>query len=162
MRSLLALLLPLALLLVSIALPGRGQVRPGLSELVAGSDNAIWGKVVGTRSVESEATETEPARRFEVLVVEGESLFNGRPIRVELTLPSAAHRTKVGSELVAFYRWQEELAHELAGNRVVDGLYPSFRDASGRAVVRARRALAKNESLDSFGKRVAILYRDRS
>ena len=158
-----AILLPLLSLALSVALPEKGRACRSLNELVRVSDNAVWGRVIARREVLSEG---EEAQRFTILEVEGESIFNGRPIRVELTLPPSKTLPAIGDELVAFYRWTADLEAGIDGNQLSDGanaLYASKRDAQGRAIVCGAgngKALERDELLDFFGRRVAILFRD--
>lgn len=124
-----ALALPTALLAVSLA---AAQIeRLDLDQMVARADNAVLGRIVASEVVRIDHPIDGPANYFTHLTVEGTSLYDGQPIRATVTFGGgfisptegvynseapSADETRVGNEVVVFYKWTDNMGAGLAGN----------------------------------------------
>jgi len=131
MRSFLpwALALPAVVLVASLA--GAQIERLDLAQMVARTDNAVHGQILAQEVVRIDHPVDGEGLFFTHLTVEGTSLVDGQPLTVQVTFPGgfvspgegvynseapSADETRVGNEIVAFYKWSDNLGGGLAGN----------------------------------------------
>ena len=131
MRSFLpwALALPAVVLVASLA--GAQIERLDLAQMVARTDNAVHGHILAQEVVRIDHPVDGEGLFFTHLTVEGTSLVDGQHLTVQVTFPGgfvspgegvynseapSADETRVGNEIVAFYKWSDNLGGGLAGN----------------------------------------------
>jgi hypothetical protein len=151
----LALSLTAAALLVAATL-GTAQIeRLDLTQMVSKADNAVFGTIVNKQVIRIDHPVDGPELYFTTLTIEGRSLRNDESLTVDVTFSGgfvdaehgvnnseapSADDTRIGTRVVAFYKWSDNLGGRLAGN----GLYAAhgglFRTAEtrGRTVVLGR------------------------
>jgi len=124
-----ALALPTAVLAASLAV---AQVeRLDLAQMVARTDNAVLGRIVASEVVRIDHPVDGPELYFTHLTVEGTSLYDGQQIRVPVTFAGgfispeqgvhnseapSADETRIGNEVVVFYKWTDNMGGDLAAN----------------------------------------------
>ena len=169
-RTLLALLLSAA-----IAPFATAQVRAlTLSEMVEVADQGVFGQILSKRVQRLDALDGRTLY-YTTLVVEGRQLADGTPVRVEVAFPGgfineeegywhsespSADETRVGSEIIAFYKWSPGMGGALDANWLYANHGGLFRTVAGPAdhVVLGRGegyAIAKNIRLNDLDQSVA-------
>ena len=153
---------PLALLLSGLALIAAGALgtaqieRLDLAQMVAKSDNSVYGTITSKEVIRIDHPVDGPELYFTSLTVEGYSLKDGQPTTVDVWFgggfinetegvhnseaPSADDQ-KVGNLIVAFYKWSDNMGGEFAGNALYashGGLYRTFENRSGTTIVQGR------------------------
>lgn len=153
---------PLALVLSGLAMVAAGAAataqieRLDLAQMVAKTDNAVYGTIVGREVVRIVSPDDGPVLYFTTLQVEGVSLKNGEPVTVDFWFgggfinqtegvynseaPSADDQ-KPGNKVVAFYKWENNMGGGLAGNALYawhGGLYRTFENRAGVTIVQGR------------------------
>ena len=153
---------PLALLLSGLALVAAGALgtaqieRLDLAQMVAKTDNAVYGTITSKEVIRIDSPEDGPELYFTSLTVDGYSLKDGLPTSVDVWFgggfinategvhnseaPSADDQ-KVGNLIVAFYKWSDNMGGGLAGNGLYawhGGLYRTFENRSGATIVQGR------------------------
>ena len=124
-----ALALPALALVASLA--GAQIERLDLAQMVARTDNAVHGRIVAQEVVRVDHPVDGEGLFFTHLSIEGTSLVDGAPLEVQVTFPGgfvspeegvhnseapSADETRVGNEVVVFYKWSDNLGGGLAGN----------------------------------------------
>lgn len=105
--------------------------RLDLGQMVARTDNAVHGRIVDSQVVRIDHPEDGSALYFTHLTVEGVSLYDGSQVRVPVTfaggfispeqgvhnseMPSA-DETRIGTEVIVFYKWSDNMGGGLAAN----------------------------------------------
>ena len=145
-RTLLAVGAALAVLGLGPAGPAHARIEAlSLEEMLARCDNAIFGEIVA-RHVTFVPEPDGPGLYFTTLTLEGYGLVDRVPIRVDVThgggfldeergvfnseAPSADD-TRVGTRVVAFYKWVENMGGGLSGNVLYAGHGGLFRTVEG-------------------------------
>jgi hypothetical protein len=118
----------LALLFV----PGLAKIeRLTLAQMVRRADNCVAGRIVARQVFRVDHPRDGDELYFTRLSIEGRSLCTGRSIEVAVTFAGgvmpdgdgvwnseapAADDTKVGNDVVVFYKWSDNLGGDVAGN----------------------------------------------
>lgn len=152
----LALPLAAAALLVAATL-GTAQIEQlDLSQMVAKTDNAVFGTIVNKEVIRIDHPDDGAELYFTTLTIEGQSLRNAdENLTVDVVFAGgfvdadhgvnnseapSADDTRVGTRIVAFYKWNDNLGGGLAGNGLYaahGGLFRAFENR-GRTVVQGR------------------------
>jgi len=146
----LLLALPAACLAVSLA---AAQIeRLDLDQMVAKTDNAVHGRIVATEVVRIDSP-VDGQNYFTHLTIEGVSLFDGQPTTVTVTFPGGfispengvhnseaptADEIRLGNDVVAFYKWTDNMGAGLAGNALYashGGIYRVAETRKGQVVL---------------------------
>lgn len=146
--------LGLAAGLALLAALGSAQIeRLDLDQMVARTDNAVRGRITATEVVRIDHPTDGAELYFTHLQVEGVSLFDGKPISVPVTFPGgfispeqgvhnseapSADETKVGSEVVVFYKHTPNMGGDLAANALYashGGIYRVVKARSGEVAL---------------------------
>ena len=105
--------------------------RLDLGQMVARADNAVHGRIVASEVVRIDDPVDGPGLYYTHLMIEGTSLYDGRTISVPVTFPGgfispeegvhnseapSADETRVGTEVIAFYKWSDNMGGGLAAN----------------------------------------------
>lgn len=137
MKFRLTLALGLAVLTAGL---GWSQIeRLDLGQMVAKTDNAIAGRIVSAQAFRTDGQ--VDALYFTRLTIAGRSLVNDQPLTVEVVFPGgfvsptegvfnseapSADDIKIGNEVVAFFKWSDNLGNGVAANALYcshGGLY---------------------------------------
>lgn len=173
----LALPLTAAALLVAATL-GTAQIeRLDLNQMVEKADNAVFGTIVNKQVIRIDHPVDGPELYFTILTIEGRSLRDDKDLTVDVTFKGgfideehgvnnseapSADDTRIGTRVVAFYKWSDNLGGQLAGN----GLYAAhgglFRtqEARGKTFVLGRGegyAISKNLEVSELRSSVAAI-----
>jgi hypothetical protein len=140
-----ALALPAACLAVSLS---AAQIeRLDLDQMVARTDNAVHGRIVASEVVRIDHPIDGPQNYFTHLTIEGTSLFDGQVTTATVTFPGgfispeegvhnseapSADETRLGNDVVVFYKWSENMGAGLAGNALYASHGGIFRVAETR------------------------------
>lgn len=173
----LALPLTAAALLVAATL-GTAQIeRLDLKQMVEKADNAVFGTIVNKQVIRIDHPVDGPELYFTILTIEGRSLRDDKDLTVDVTFAGgfiddehgvnnseapSADDTRIGTRVVAFYKWSENLGGQLAGNGLYashGGLFRTFEDR-GRTVVMGRGegyAISKNVEYTTLKGEVATI-----
>jgi hypothetical protein len=127
--SSLGLTLPVAALAAAL---GFAQIeRLDLAQMVAKTDNAVHGKILDKQVIRIDHPVDGPELDFTHLTIEGTSLVDGKALTATVTFPGGfvapgqgvynseaptADETRIGSEVVAFYKWTDNMGGDLAAN----------------------------------------------
>ena len=151
------------------------QVRAlTLSEMVEVADQGVFGQILSKRVQRLDALDGRTLY-YTTMVVEGRQLADGTPVRVEVAFPGgfineeegywhsespSADETRVGSEIIAFYKWSPGMGGALDANWLYANHGGLFRTVAGPAdhVVLGRGegyAIAKNMRLSDLDQSVA-------
>ena len=151
-----------ALLLASST---TAQVRAlDLTEMVEVCDNAVYGQILSKHVSRLEA-EDGRILYFTTLTVEGRLLTDGTPVRVDVSYPGGFinenegywhsespgdEETRVGSRIVAFYKWFDGMGGAHATNWLYanhGGLYQSVDGPKGAMVLGRGQGYAVSKNL---------------
>ena len=158
---------------------GMTQIeRLDLAQMVAKTDGAVAGTIVGTETVRIDDPVDGPELYFTHLLVQGTSLYSGAPETVAVTFaggfisptegvhnseaPSAAD-TRVGNQVVVFYQWSDNMGGQMASNALYashGGLYRVASGRNGQQVVLGRGdgyAIDANRPLPTLQAQIATL-----
>lgn len=142
--------------LVAVASLAWAQIeRLTLADMVAKTDNAVEGTIVGSKVFRVDHPVDGPELYFTTLTIQGDSLVDGKPVTVDVTFPGgfinpnegvhnseapAADDVKVGNRVVAFFRKTNNMGGGVSGNQLYashGGLYRVIETRNG-AVVQGR------------------------
>ena len=147
------------LLLAAAATAGRAQIeRLDLETMVSRTDNTVHGEIVGKQVFRVDHPVDGPELYFTKLTVKGSSLVDGRGTTVDVVFPGGfidkergigVHNseapseddTRVGNQVVVFYRWNDNQGGGVAGNALYashGGLYRTVKGPDGKVVVLGR------------------------
>jgi hypothetical protein len=153
---------PIALVLTGLALVTAGALgtaqieRLDLAQMVAKTDNAVFGTISAKEVVRIDSPADGPTLYFTGLTVSGTSLKTGQPTEATMWFPGgfvsategvhnseapSADDQKVGNQVVVFYKWQENLGGDFQGNGLYashGGLYRTFESRNGTTIVQGR------------------------
>lgn len=170
----------LSLILGALALALGGAVaqaqikRLTLDELTTATDNGVVGTIVARRVIDLGNERDGLGLYFTVLTIQGESLYDGRKITVDVVknggwidasrgigswdseAPSD-EETAIGKKVVAYYRWSKNIANGVGANILYAAHGSLFRTVEGPSgtVVLGRGdgyAVSKNMKLASLQK----------
>jgi len=136
-----------ALVVATMTTVGAAQIeRLTLDQMVAKTDNAVLAEITGQRVFRVDHPIDGPELYFTTLTLQGTSLKDGKPITVDVTYPGGfiddqhgAHNSeapsaddvKLGSTVVAFYRWSDNLGGDVAANALYASHGGLFRTVGG-------------------------------
>ena len=153
------LMCPIGLAIAAIfASPSSGpaQIKAyTLDEMVAESDGAIFGQIIGQRVFRVDHDVDGPELYFTTLTIEGTTLGDRAASTVDVTFAGGfineeegvfnseapiADDIKIGNRIVAFYAWQDDMGGEVAGNSLMAAHGGLYRTVTGptRSVVLGR------------------------
>ena len=167
-----------AVLLLGAA-AARAQIeRLDLAQMVARTDGAVAGTIVGTETIRIDDPVDGPELYFTHLLVQGTSLYTGAAETVAVTFPGgfvsptegvhnseapSAADTQVGNQVVVFYKWSDNMGGQLASNALYashGGLYRTATGRQGQQVVLGRGegyAIDANRPLPTLQAQIATL-----
>lgn len=128
--------------LAAAASLGLAQIeRLDLAQMVAKTDNAVVGKIIDSKVIRVDDPVDGPQLYYTTLTIQGQSLYDGQTISVPVTFAGgfiapddgvfnseapSADDTKLGNEVVAFYKWSDNMGGHVAANALYashGGLY---------------------------------------
>ena len=131
----------------------HAQVRSlDLSEMVAVSDRGVYGQIVSKRVSRVDAADGR-VLYFTTMTIEGRHLSDGTPVRIDVSYPGGFvseeegywhsespgnEETRVGSHIVAFYKWFNGMGEAHATNWLYanhGGLYQTVEGPKGSMVL---------------------------
>jgi len=147
-----------AIAMVLVSALARAEIeRLTLPQIVAKTDNVIYGTITAKKVIRIDHPKDGPELYFTSLTIEGKSLRDDKPLTVTVWFGggfiddvhgvwnSEAPKTddqKIGNKVVAFYKWADNLGGDLSGNALYawhGGLYRTF-DAPKGVIVQGRGA----------------------
>ncbi|MCP3919969.1 MAG: hypothetical protein GY711_30945 [bacterium] len=153
-------------------------IRLNLSQMVSRIDNAVVGTITDKQYTQV-STPLSGDLYFTTLTIAGRSLVNGQPLTVEVSYMGAegegvysaeapsADETKIGREIVAFYKWEPNMGAGFASNALYaahGGLYTTFLNRRGATIVQGRGegyAVEKNVLLDKLDSDISTLHQNK-
>ncbi|MFT7671400.1 MAG: hypothetical protein ACI8X5_004118 [Planctomycetota bacterium] len=143
-----------ALTLFGAAVLGEAQIeRLTLTQMVSRTDNALIGQIVASEVIRIDHPVDGPELYFTQLTVEGNSLENGKFETTVITFAGgfiddengvwnseapSAEDTKVGNDVVVFYKHTNNMGGDLEANSLFaahGGLYRTVDGPSGKVVL---------------------------
>ena len=145
--------------LVALALGMAGSLglaqikRFTLDEMIAATDNTVFGEIVAQRVFRVDHAIDGPELYFTTLTIEGHSLNDDTPLTVDVTYHGgfineeegvynseapSADDVKLGNRVVVFYEWTDNMGGGVAANALVashGGLFRSLDGPSGATVL---------------------------
>jgi len=127
--------------------------RLDLGQMVNRTDNAVHGRIVEKEVIRIDSPTDGPELYFTHLTVEGVSLYDGKKIRVPVTFGGgfvspeegvhnseapSADETRIGTEVVVFYKWSDNMGGGLAANALYawhGGIYRVAETQNGPVVL---------------------------
>ncbi|MEM7308392.1 MAG: hypothetical protein AAF682_17055 [Planctomycetota bacterium] len=161
---------------------GTAQIeRLTLEQMVAKTDNAVIAEITGSRVFRVDHPVDGPELYYTTLTLAGTSLADGKPITVDVTFPGgfisdtegvhnseapSADDIRVGNQIVAFYRWTNNMGGDVAANALYashGGLFRTVAGPTGTVVLGRGEGYAvdTNKSLGSLKKAVQSLVEKR-
>ncbi|MCA8981827.1 MAG: hypothetical protein H6831_01530 [Planctomycetes bacterium] len=154
--------------------------RLDLSTMVAATDGAVYGKILGREVVRFDHPEDGQDLYFTHLSVEGRSLVDGSAQTVTVTYPGgfidevhgvhnseapAEDDVKTGNQVVVFYKWSANMGGDLAGNALYashGGLFRTAQGGKGRVVLGRGDgyAVSKNVLLDELDRNITSIHEE--
>ena len=169
MKLSLSALLRTGLVLALASAVGTAQIeRLDLAQMVAKTDNAVYGRIIRKQVIRIDHEVDGAGLFYTGLTIDGTSLKDGKPVHTEVWFPGgfvtptegvhnseapSADDQKVGNQVVAFYKWSENMGGGHQGNGLYashGGLYRTFENRSGVRIVQGRGegyAITANVSL---------------
>ncbi len=141
MKPLSSLAFAIPAVALSAALGWTQIERLDLAQMTAKAENAVHGRIVKSEVIRIDHPVDGPELYFTHLTVEGVSLYTGEKISAKVTFAGgfvspdqgahnseapSADEVKVGNEIVAFYKWTDNMGGDLAANALYaahGGLY---------------------------------------
>ncbi len=158
---------------------GFAQIeRLDLGQMVARADNAVHGTIVASKVTRIDHPKDGADLFFTTLTIEGRSVYTGAALTVDVSFPGgfvdktrgvynseapSADDQKVGNEIVAFYKWSDNMGGDFASNALYashGGLYRIANAKRGERVVLGRGegyAINANLKISELDQRVAQL-----
>lgn len=167
-----------AAVVFAAAAVGWAQIeRLDLAQMVAKTDNAVLGKIVGKEVIRVDSPRDGPELYFTHLLVEGRSLYTGNAITVPVTFAGgfvspgqgtwnseapSADDTQVGRQVVVFYKWTDNMGGDVAANALYAAHGGLYRVIEGRQapIVLGRGdgyAIDKNTTVADLKAAIALL-----
>lgn len=149
-----------------------------LPKMVAKADNAIHGKITKHEVIVIEDHPVDgPELYYTHLTIEGRSLVSGAPLTAVVTYPGgwiddqrgvnnseapSADEVKVGNEVVAFYKWSDNMGGDLAANALYashGGIYRVVKGRGGKIVLGkgVGYAISSNVPLGELDSRITAI-----
>ena len=164
--------------LSAVAVLGTASIeRLDLNQMVQRSDDAVVGTIVARNVIRIDHPVDGPELYFTSITVEGRSLTTNQPTSVDMWFgggfvnetdgvfnseaPSMDDQ-KVGNQVVAFYKFEENMGGDLSGNALMcwhGGLYRTF-ESRNATIVQGRGdgfAIGQNVRLDALDQQVKTL-----
>ncbi|HJP02635.1 MAG TPA: hypothetical protein QF764_12780 [Planctomycetota bacterium] len=166
-----------AALLAGAAL-GLAQIeRLTLPQMVAKTDGSVHGTITAREVIRIDHPIDGPELYYTHLTIEGTSLENGQKTSVVVTYPGgwiddeqgvnnseapAEDDVKIGNEIVAFYKWSDNMGGDLAANALYashGGLYQVVSGRTQQVVLGQGEgyAVSSNIALGDLGQQVKSL-----
>jgi hypothetical protein len=138
------------------ALAWASIARLDLAAMMKMSDNALVGTITQRETIRIDHPIDGQELYFTRLTIEGTSLKDGKNLTTDVWFGGGfvdakhgVHNSeapsdddqKVGNKVVAFYRWEENMGGDHAGNALIawhGGLYRTFEARSGKTIVQGR------------------------
>ena len=176
MRLIKAAILTTALAAASVM--GTAQIEQvNLDQMVARTDNTVHGTIVNKEVIRIDHPVDGPELYYTHLIIEGKSLVDGKDLNVTVTFPGgfidaengvwnseapSDADTKIGTEIVAFYKWSENMGGDLASNALYASHGGLFRTLQGRkgTVIQGRGegyAIANNIKLTHLDTQITAI-----
>lgn len=168
--------------LVGLAALGTAQIlRLDLAQMVARTDDTVHGKIAARHVVRVDHPIDGPELYFTTLTIQGTSLESGKPLTVDVIFPGgfvdeehgaynseapSADDTKVGNEVVCFFKRTENLGGDIGGNEILTwhgGLYRTFA-RKGETIVQGRGdgyAVPANVKLADLAREIGTLSKTK-
>lgn len=166
-----------ALALLAASTLATAQIeRLDLRQMVRKTDDAVIGTIVGSEVIRVDHPVDGPELYFTFLSIEGRSLHDDTSINVEVAFPGgfvdeengvfnseapSADDIRVGNQVVAFYKWIDNMGGDVAANALYashGGLYRTF-EHEGKVVVQGRGegyAIDSNVETPTLRQRIAL------
>jgi len=155
-RSLSKILAAGATLAATATLAWASIQRLDLAAMMQIADNAVVGTIVQRHTIRIDHPVDGPELYYTALTIEGRSLKDGQNVVVDVWFgggfvdkrhgsnnseaPSDDDQ-RIGNQVVAFYRWEENMGGEHAGNALIawhGGLFRTFEARNGKTIVQGR------------------------
>ncbi|MEM7308388.1 MAG: hypothetical protein AAF682_17035 [Planctomycetota bacterium] len=170
------------LVALAVTAVGTAQIeRLTLDQMVAKTDNAVIAEITGSRVFRVDHPVDGPELYYTTLTLAGTSLADGKPITVDVTFAGgfisdtegvhnseapSADDIRVGNQVVAFYRWTNNMGGDVAANALYashGGLFRTVAGPTGTVVLGRGEGYAvdTNKSLGSLKKAVQSLVEKR-
>jgi len=165
--------------LAALTTLGTAQIEKlNLEQMVAKTDNSVLGRITAKQVIRVDHPIDGPELYYTRLTVQGRSLVNGLQQTVVITYaggfideehgvwnseaPSDAD-TKIGNQVVAFYKWSDNMGGDVEGNALYAAHGGLFRTIAGRngLVVQGRGegyAIANNTTLSALDAQITSLH----
>ena len=159
---------------------GTAQIeRLTLEQMVAKTDSAIHGTISAKHTFRVYHPVDGTELYITTMTIDGRSLVDGRELTTEITFCGGSdgvgcwnseapsdHETAIGNEIVAFYRWCDNMSGDVASNALYaahGGLYTTF-EANGNTIVQGRGdgfAVDTNVQLNQLDAELTALYSNK-
>ena len=170
------------LLGASLASLGVAQIeRLTLDQMVAKTDNAVIAEITNRTVFRVDHPVDGPELYYTTLTLAGTSLADGKPITVDVTFPGgfineeegvhnseapSADDVRLGTVIVAFYKWTDNMGGDVAANALYashGGLFRTVDGPTGTVVLGRGEgyAISNNQSLTSLKTAVSSLVKGR-
>ena len=157
---------------------GAAQIeRLDLTQMVAKTDNSIVGEIIASKVFRVDDPIDGPELYYTTITIEGRSLVDGKALQVPVTFPGgfinpeegvhnseapAADEIRVGNEVIAFYKWADNMGGRVAGNALYashGGIYRVVQSGSDYVALGkgAGYALDKNWKLQKLDAQITLL-----
>lgn len=172
----------IALACVAAASIATAQIlRVNLTQIVAKTNDAVLGTIVKKHVVRIDHPIDGPELYFTTLSIEGVSLETTKPVTVDVSFMGgfidpehgsfnseapSADDTKVGTKVVCFYRFNENMGGDFSGNEIFGwhgGIYRTF-ERGGNIVVQGRGegyAIPANIALTDLKAQIATAVNEK-
>ena len=171
-----------AALCASAALAWASIQRLDLREMMQTAQQAVVGTITHRETIRIDHPVDGPELYFTSLTIEGTSLKDGSNVTAVVWFGGGfvdpehgVHNSeapsqddqKIGNKVVAFYRWEENMGGDHAGNALIawhGGLYRTFETRNGRTIVQGRGdgyALPVNVELGELTAQVRALVKQK-
>jgi len=180
--SLSKLLVSGAALVATATLAWASIQRLDLAAMMKLSDNAVIGRITQRETIRIDHPVDGPELYYTALTIEGRSLRDDQNVTVVVWFGGGfvdarhgVHNSeapsdddqKIGNQVVAFYRWEENMGGDHAGNALVawhGGLYRTFASRTGKTIVQGRGdgyAIPTNVELGELATQVKALVKPK-
>ena len=164
MKSLLAPSLVAALLCVATPTTNAQVKAMDLTEMVGVCDHGVYGQIIGKKVSRVDA-EDGRILYYTTMTIEGRMLADGTPIKIDVSYPGGFvseeegywhsespgdDETKVGSHIVAFYKWFNGMGEAHTTNWLYanhGGLYQSVEGPQGSMVLGRGKGYAVSKNI---------------
>lgn len=157
---------------------GAAQIeRLDLNQMVAKTDNSIVGEIIASKVFKVDDPVDGVDLFYTTLTIAGRSLVDGKLLEIPVTFPGgfispevgvhnseapAADEIRVGNEVVAFYKWSDNMGGQVAGNALYashGGIYRVVQSGGEYVALGkgAGYALDKNWKLKQLDAQITLL-----